>query len=161
MNSRDEIFQQFVKKWVDAEYLPSTVNPGPLDAAERELGLLPAAYREFILRFGWVQIEQSLTNAALSAKDFLEPIYHFLAPMELSAEMRSLRQLGLKRGYVPIATNGGGDYFCLKPSDSLKGRADDSPVYFFLHEERNIGKVAPSFQEWLRSYANLSASAPA
>jgi hypothetical protein len=46
---KNAAFDTFVDKWVDREYLPKTVAPGPLEKAEKALGVLPVAYRQFLL----------------------------------------------------------------------------------------------------------------
>ncbi len=118
MQTKDAIFQQFVDRWVDTEYLPKTISPAPLNAAEQEIGLLPKSYRDFILAYGWVEVTLSLIETCVLVSNSITPIYEFLAPPALGKTARSLRDQGLKREFIPFAADGSGDYFCFRQAES-------------------------------------------
>ena len=157
MNTPREVFENFIEKWVDRTLLPKTVAPRPLDDAEALLGLFPASYREFLLSYGWVQVEAHQLVAALQAvKSSLPPIYEFTSPLDLWTVARESRPLGLSSGLVPVASDGRGNYFCMRPIRGAVDRKADGPVWYFDHEERTNVKVAPGFVPWLGAYASLA-----
>jgi len=151
------VFKTFVEKWVDREYLPKTVAPGPLEKAEKDLGILPLAYRQFLLTYGWVQVESPrLVESLLTTRSSLDPIHEFVSPFDMPGLTQQLRGAGLKRGLVPIATDGRGNYYCVRSKAvRVSAREPDAPVWIYDHDERQCELIKESFVDWLADYAAL------
>jgi cell wall assembly regulator SMI1 len=69
-----------------------------------------------------------------------------------SAPQRGVRDDWWNTGWVPIADNGGGDYYCLDLAPARGGVAGQ--VIAFFHDMNDRPRVARSFAAWLRELAD-------
>ncbi len=65
--------------------------------------------------------------------------------------VRGVEPLWWNRGWIPIADNEGGDFFCLDLAPAKGGRVGQ--VILFSHEGEPIRRVAWSFEEWMEKLA--------
>ena len=157
MKTNAEIFEAFIEKWVNREYLPKAVVAAPFEKVEATLGVFPAAYRQFLMTYGWVEVEISrLTKTIDAVRSPVHAIQEFSSPFEVVELTFQSRRLGLKPGLVPIASDGGGNYFCVRPTGLLESdRKADGPIWYFDHDRGVSEKLSPTFVEWLSQYSNL------
>lgn len=111
-------------------------------AAEQALGVhLKGHYREFLRTFGWGGVD-GLEVLGLGAG-----VPSFLDLVRITLSERSEMQPQLPHNLIPVASDGGGNHYCLDAD--AKG---EPPVVFWNHEldETQIPEVeAESFGAWV------------
>ena len=75
----------------------------------------------------------NVSNGKTNGNDSIEFTYDY-----------EMKQRGWKEELIPFYSIGNGDYFCL-----LSNECPNTGVYYYSHEENNIGKEAANFEEWL------------
>ena len=68
-----------------------------------------------------------------------------------SEPARGVRDDWWNPGWVPIASNGGGDFFCLDLAPAKGGTVGQ--VIFFFHDGDDRPRIARSFEAWLEKLA--------
>jgi hypothetical protein len=60
---------------------------------------------------------------------------------------------GMPQGFIIFASDCMGNVFCFNQTEEKQA---DAPVYFYDHDFDEMSKVADSFDEWLKSYLDLT-----
>ena len=97
---------------------------------------------------------------------FLMPLAELIADTKMMNEMaddgdfdeskakpdKGVRKAWWHRGWLPFASNGGGDYYCLDLDPAKGGTAGQ--VISFFHESGERVLMSPSLRKWLFDFAN-------
>ena len=148
MRTRAEIHQEFVSRFHSGKR-PKPITDDKLDAVEQALNTkLPAAYRQFISRFGVVYTPSILDEIADRKLKFPD-IQEFFKPMDAIQNTKLFWSGEMPKDVIGIATD------CMGNMISFPRQAatcDDAPVVFFDHEYAKVSEVSPSFDAYLGWY---------
>lgn len=143
----------FALKWCHPEYRPLPIQSLQLDEAESALGLsLPPAYRTAVLEVGLPRPTASLLHSIVETSADLHDVAEFLNPAEIVCSTQEWRELGLPSHLIAFASDCMGNLFGF---DGLKA-TDQDGVWFYDHDSGETRSVAPSFEEWLKPYLDLT-----
>lgn len=120
-----------------------------LDAIEVALQTkLPAAYRQFMLRFGVVYTPSILRDVA-DGKLGHPDIQEFLEPEQAIENTKLYWSGGMPADVIGVASDCMGNMIGFHRQESP---SDDSPVVFFDHDLVEVYELSPSFDEFLAWY---------
>jgi cell wall assembly regulator SMI1 len=96
-----------------------------------------------LMSFAEVVQDWKMMNELLEASDFED---------RHAKSDQGVRNDWWNTGWVPFASNGGGDYFCVDLAPAVGGKKGQ--VITVNHESGEHKVLAPSFREWLYRFAN-------
>jgi hypothetical protein len=113
-------------------------------SAESALGLrIQGPYREFLLRFGWARI---IREEFFGLGQDVPPGLNVL---EISLRERNKSQPRLRKEYIPVRHDGGGNFDCIYVG-AIRGL--ENPMILWEREEgaqQTPEQTAADFSEWL------------
>jgi hypothetical protein len=148
MRTRAEIHQEFVSRFHSGKR-PKPVADAKLDAIEQALNTkLPAAYRQFMMRFGVVYTPSILDEVADERLGFPD-IQEFIKPAHVIRDTKSYWAAGMPEDVIGFASDCMGNMIGFRRQTVA---CDDAPVVFFDHDYVEVSEIAPSFDAYLGWY---------
>ncbi len=151
---RLELYRKFAERFHGGKRLrPATDDQ--ISEAETALGVLwPESYRQFSLTCGAIYTP-SLVELIVELNLEFADVQDFLTPKQTVTETR--RSLAEPPGTgIVFANDCSGNLFTFRELSS-NCRVEDSPVWFFDHENNSFNKEADSFDEWISRFVGLGA----
>lgn len=146
---RTRLYRAFIAKWGHRDYPPDPESEEALCEVERELGFaLPGAYRQFMREIGPVISHGGLLRALTAARLDVRDLSEFYPARDLVRATLGWRRSNLPEDLMPIASDGSGNQFCMRPAAAPPAEAD-GPVWLWKHESDTSEQVAESFAAWL------------
>lgn len=123
---------------------------------ERDFGIsLPSAYRYLVREFGDVYTPH-LLDTLMEQKIAFRDVQDFQLPLIALEKTEASVRAGMPEGYFGFASDCLGNMFCFR-CDECKTDREDTPVWYFDHDEMEMREISVSFTEWLAFYARLGA----
>lgn len=148
MKTRAEIQEMFVSRFHFGA-MREPISPEQLDLIEAALNSrLPAAYRQFVSRYGAVftpLILRGISEAKLDHPDVRE----FLDSAKMIVDNQACWTGGMPDNVIGVASDCMGNMIGFRRCSSL---GDDAPVVFFDHDFVEVDELASSFDELLAWY---------
>lgn len=148
MRTRTAIHERFVTQFHFGER-PTPAAEAELDSVEAGLDTkLPAAFREFMTRFGPVhtpRISEEIADRALEHPDVQE----FMAASDAIEHAEGFWSAGMPKDVIGVASDCTGNVIGFRRSGE---RRDDAPVLLFDHDFVTVSEVASSFDSFLEWY---------
>lgn len=130
-------------EWVSG----SGVSTSEVAEAENAIGPLPGDFKEFLLRFGWLEFGSYEVYGLGSGKP------DYLDVMRMTLLERTQPAVPLPEGWVCVMNDGAGNLVSFDTGDVV-GNAEYVPVYLWNHElgtNQDPEVLAGSFHGWLVS----------
>lgn len=136
--------------------------PAELDAFEQRTGLrLPPPVRCWLERIGGEQTptERLIDNWSAISLAQIESAWEVCQSVFVADPLGERQKLGAwDRDWLPLLTNGGGDYLCVDLAGTLDGPAGQMLTYYHDEDYRIVG--AESFERWLELVIAATIAAP-
>ena len=148
MGDRTTIHERFVARFHFGDR-PQPVTEPELDSVEAALDTkLPAAFREFITRYGPVHTPRVLDEIADRGLDHSD-IQQFLSAKDAIENTKGYWSAGMPNDVIGVASDCMGNMIGFRRN---RERRDDAPVVFFDHDFVEVSEIAPSFDSFLDWY---------
>ena len=147
------VFIEFTQKWCHPDYPPEPVEPTALADAESQLGVqFPEDYKSAILAVGLPHPTRALLHNLEQAGVDVHDLSDLHRPSEITGSTNDWRRAGMPSNLIMIGNDCMGNCFCFDENDLRVGPVPSAPVYFWDHDFNETKRIAPSFDEWIRSY---------
>lgn len=151
-----DLYQTFVQKWVSDGAAPPPESDHELKRVEKEFDLrLPLDYREFIERFGAVDVDMALLDSIDAQELEIRDLAELYSAEDVMARTRELRRGGMRDDLVAIGRDCSGNAFCFRTGDCRGPARRGVPVWFFDQERGAADLEFESFESWIGALAQL------
>jgi len=121
------------------------------DCQNQLTSVFPDAYQSFMKNHGECFCPEILN--IMDDDSDVWPLQNIWNIKEVIESTNIYRQGGMPEGFIVFASDCMGNAFCFNQSQE---KQPDAPVHFYDHDFDKISQLTESFDDWLKSYLDLT-----